>query len=407
MAGAWDEVVLTSGCAGLGRLLRGALGAAGIVSLAGLAVGLPYGHTWVLGVLPLACGLATAGRVALRTRMRRRRRAGLVTTKVLAVGSEEGVAAFVARTRGAPHEGWTVTAACTPAVRGPGNERKVAGVPVVGDLDAVVPLARTGTFDTIGLIRPPEWTPERLQAVARELGDVATELVIDPGLPETVCSRLRLDSLGEIPLLRLAGPRHARAASLVKATFDRCAALLILVLVAPLLIAIALAVVVDGRPVLFRQVRVGRGGRQFKMIKFRSMVRDAESLRAGLAGNDASWPLFKLRTDPRVTRVGQVLRRFSLDELPQLLNVLGGSMSLVGPRPALPCEAACYAAEARRRLLVKPGMTGLSQVSGRSNLSWEETLRLDLSYVDNGTLALDARILARTAGVVLKGDGAY
>jgi lipopolysaccharide/colanic/teichoic acid biosynthesis glycosyltransferase len=165
----------------------------------------------------------------------------------------------------------------------------------------------------------------------------------------------------------------------------------------------------DGGPVFYRQTRVGQRGKTFRMVKFRSMVPDADRLRAGLAGatNDGSGPLFKLRRDPRVTRIGQTLRRYSLDELPQLFNVLGGSMSLVGPRPPLPGEVEAYSDAAKRKFLVRPGMTGLWQVSGRSDLSWEESVRLDLRYVENWTPAMDLVIMWKTVSAVFRGDGAY
>ena len=160
---------------------------------------------------------------------------------------------------------------------------------------------------------------------------------------------------------------------------------------APLLLVLAIAVKCDGGPVFFRQTRVGLHGNTFRMIKFRSMCVDAEARKAELiASNEGAGPLFKLRHDPRVTTIGATLRRYSLDELPQLFNVLAGSMSLVGPRPPLPEEVAEYSRDAERKLLVRPGLTGLWQVSGRSNLSWEESVRLDLRYVENWTLAMDA-----------------
>ncbi|MDV3206279.1 MAG: exopolysaccharide biosynthesis polyprenyl glycosylphosphotransferase, partial [Rhodococcus ruber] len=196
----------------------------------------------------------------------------------------------------------------------------------------------------------------------------------------------------------------------VKNIFDRVAALAIVALLAPLLLAIALAIrVTSAGPVLFRQTRVGRDGRTFTMFKFRSMVVDAEDRLAELADrSDGNGILFKMREDPRVTRVGRVIRRYSLDELPQLFNVVTGDMSLVGPRPPLECEVACYGEDgARRRLFVKPGLTGLWQVSGRSNLSWEESVRADLRYVENWTFALDLSILRRTLRAVLHSDGAY
>jgi lipopolysaccharide/colanic/teichoic acid biosynthesis glycosyltransferase len=173
------------------------------------------------------------------------------------------------------------------------------------------------------------------------------------------------------------------------------------------LIAIAVKVSSHG-PVLFRQVRIGMDGNEFTMLKFRSMVVDAEQRRAELmARDDGNGVLFKLKRDPRVTRVGAIIRRFSLDELPQLFNIISGDMSLVGPRPPLPEEVAGYSNDASRRLRVRPGLTGLWQVSGRSDLSWEESLRLDLRYVDNWTLALDLAILWRTLRAVIRGAGAY
>jgi len=161
-------------------------------------------------------------------------------------------------------------------------------------------------------------------------------------------------------------------------------------------------------PVLFRQTRVGRGGAEFSMLKFRSMCVDAEERKAELhALSEGNGVLFKMKQDPRVTPIGRVLRRLSLDELPQLFNVLRGEMSLVGPRPPLPAEVALYAPDDTRRMLVKPGLTGLWQVSGRSDLTWEESVRLDLRYVDNWSMALDLLILCKTARAVLRGGGAY
>jgi lipopolysaccharide/colanic/teichoic acid biosynthesis glycosyltransferase len=164
----------------------------------------------------------------------------------------------------------------------------------------------------------------------------------------------------------------------------------------------------DSGPVLFRQERVGKAGALFRMVKFRSMGVDADQRRAELeALNEGAGPLFKLRADPRVTRVGAFIRRYSLDELPQLLNVVRGDMSIVGPRPPLPAEVERYGKDARRRLLVKPGITGLWQVSGRSDLTWEESVRLDLRYVENWSLMIDLVIVWKTVNAVLRGDGAY
>ncbi len=207
------------------------------------------------------------------------------------------------------------------------------------------------------------------------------------------------------PLGRRAG---VTVATVVKQLLDRLGALVVIALILPILLAVIVAVRMDGGPAFFTQVRVGREGRTFRMVKFRSMVVDAEALKARLmAANEGAGPLFKMRNDPRITRVGAFIRKYSIDELPQLFNVLTGSMSLIGPRPCLPAEAAKFTGREHRRHLVKPGLTGLWQVSGRSNLTWDESVALDLHYVDSWSLAMDVRIAAKTFGAVLAGRGAY
>ena len=241
---------------------------------------------------------------------------------------------------------------------------------------------------------------------AWQLEGSPVELAVDPGLMEIAGPRLHITPVDGLPLLRLTQPRFSGTGWLVKSAVDRVCAALLLLVVAPLFLALAAAVRADGGPAFYRQTRVGIDGRPFKMVKFRSMVVDADKLLSGLA-SDGNGVLFKMRDDPRITRIGAFLRKYSLDELPQLLNVLGGSMSMVGPRPPLPREVAQYGPDAARRLRVKPGITGLWQVSGRSDLSWEESVRLDLRYVENWSMALDALILWKTVGAVTAGRGAY
>ena len=221
--------------------------------------------------------------------------------------------------------------------------------------------------------------------------------------------RTTIRPVAGLPLLHVDHPELAGTRQLVKGVFDKVLAGLALIVLSPLFAAIALAIrVLDPGPVFFRQTRVGRDERTFKVWKFRTMVIDAEARKAQLmANNDSAGLLFKMRRDPRVTRTGAVLRRWSLDELPQLLNVLLGEMSLVGPRQALPAETAKYGNHMRRRLAVRPGITGLWQVSGRSDLSWDEAERLDVRYVENWSLILDVQILWKTLSTVLRGSGAY
>jgi lipopolysaccharide/colanic/teichoic acid biosynthesis glycosyltransferase len=204
-------------------------------------------------------------------------------------------------------------------------------------------------------------------------------------------------------------PRLSGFRLVIKGLFDRCVAAAALIMLAPVLGVLAAAIwLCDRGPALFTQVRVGKNGDVFRIYKFRTMIVDAEKQRAQLLdSNNLDGVLFKLRKDPRVTAVGAHLRRWSIDELPQLFNVVLGHMSLVGPRPALPDEAAKYAEHVRRRLVVKPGLTGLWQVNGRSDLSWDESVRLDLRYVENWSLALDVQILWKTISVLVRGSGAY
>jgi exopolysaccharide biosynthesis polyprenyl glycosylphosphotransferase len=230
-----------------------------------------------------------------------------------------------------------------------------------------------------------------------------------PGIVDVARRRVRPTSAAGLTLLHIAPPLQRGMHTLAKALLDRMAALILIVLLSPLLFVLALAVRFGSPgPILYRQTRMGRGMTLFPMWKFRTMVVHADRMKSGLeAQNENDGHMFKMRQDPRVTSVGRILRRYSLDELPQLFNILFGHMSLVGPRPPLPEEVANYNSVEMRRLRIKPGLTGLWQVSGRSDLSWRETVALDLRYVDNWSLAGDMNVMARTVRVVLDGQGAY
>jgi exopolysaccharide biosynthesis polyprenyl glycosylphosphotransferase len=285
----------------------------------------------------------------------------------------------------------------------------VGGVPVVGDVDKIVQAVDTVGAHVVAVVSHPDLAGGSLRRLSWALEERGVELVVSPGIVEVAGPRLSIRPVAGLSLLHLERPTFGGARRVVKTVFDRVLATVLLVLVSPLVGALALAVrLTSPGPVFFRQERVGVDGRRFTMLKFRSMVVDAEQRRPALGELDqGNGPLFKIHSDPRVTRVGALLRRFSLDELPQLINVVRGDMSLVGPRPPLPEEVAAYDDVAVRRLRVRPGMTGLWQVSGRSDLSWEESLRLDLRYVDNWSMALDLSILWRTWRAVFRGAGAY
>jgi len=282
------------------------------------------------------------------------------------------------------------------------------GVPVRG-LDDVLALAAEVDADTIAVTSASETAAQYLRQLSWQLEGTGIELLVAPGLMEVAGPRLHIRPFEGLPLLSVEQPRFEGWRRVIKHGVDRSVAAFALILLAPVLLSLAVAVRLSGPgPILYRQERVGLNGTSFTMLKFRSMVADADRQLDDLRGDNISdGLLFKVRNDPRVTPVGRLLRRLSLDELPQLLNVLRGTMSLVGPRPPLPVEVARYDTSVSRRLLVKPGLTGLWQISGRSDLSWEESVRLDLRYVENWSLALDLLILWKTGRAVLSRSGAY
>ena len=258
------------------------------------------------------------------------------------------------------------------------------------------------------LVFDPDEALETYKGVWRFEGH-RTQLAVVPSLVDVAADRIRTRPVGGMPLVYIEDPNSAGALSHSKRIFDIVMASLALIMVSPVMIITALAVYFTDRgPVFFLQERVGRDGKTFKMIKFRSMVVDAEARLAQLqGGNKTNEVMFKLKKDPRITPVGGFIRRFSIDELPQLFNVIQGDMSLIGPRPPLPREVAKYTPDEMRRLRVRPGITGLWQISGRSDLSWDETIRLDLYYIDNWSPLQDLSILTKTVQAVLSSRGAY
>jgi exopolysaccharide biosynthesis polyprenyl glycosylphosphotransferase len=280
---------------------------------------------------------------------------------------------------------------------------------VLGDLDQVPSLIEIYGADAVAVTSGDATRHNYLRELAWSLESAKVELLVHPGLIEVAGPRMHIRPHVGLPLLHVEQPHFTGWRRIVKRAADLVLTGLGLLVISPLLLLIAAAVKLgDGGPVVFRQTRVGLDGSTFTMYKFRSMRVDAEARLAELrASNPGMGMLFKMQDDPRITWVGKFLRRFSLDELPQLFNVIGGSMSLVGPRPPLPSEVDEYEDHARRRLLVTPGLTGLWQVSGRSLLSWEETVRLDLRYVENWTLTLDLLIMWKTFFAVVAKRGAF
>ncbi|MEU2085133.1 sugar transferase [Streptomyces albus] len=405
---AWAPVVLGQGAEEFRRLGRGLFTAAVVLALGGIALTSRNIKLWIFVAIPAIALVTMTARYLLRLWLHKQRKEGRCLRPVLAAGSPATVRDLITRARKFPHLGWRVDAVCTTDGRGIDGDQ-LDGVPVVGRLADVAGHVRRDGYRVVAITPDPHWSPDRLQRLAWNLEGSEAEMVVAPVLMEVAGPRLHVDAVLGIPLLRVSMPAFTGGRRVVKEVVDRLGAALLLVVFAPLMVLVALLVVADSRGgALYRQRRVGKDGREFTIFKFRTMVAGAHGARAALAHrNEGAGLLFKLRRDPRVTRVGAVLRRYSIDELPQLFNVLTGSMSLVGPRPPLPEESAAYGPDIRRRLLVKPGLTGLWQISGRSDLPWEEAVRLDLRYVEDWSLALDTVILWKTLRAVLRGQGAY
>ncbi|RPF22776.1 exopolysaccharide biosynthesis polyprenyl glycosylphosphotransferase [Myceligenerans xiligouense] len=368
--------------------------------------------TGVREVVLVAFLLGTASLLGVRFAWRRRilrlreQRAACVTDLV-AVGHRAQVSRVVERVTAAPHHGLRVVGACVPAEEaGPGD--LIDGIPVLGTPDEAGEAAERAGAGAVVVSGSQEITSDVVRRLGWALEERGIELMLTTELTDIAPPRVSVSRVPGMSLLHVAPPRFTGPKYVVKQVMDGVLALVLTVLTAPVIAVLALAVVLTSRGSPFYvSERVGRDGRIFSMVKLRTMHQHADRVVPVLSADDGAGVLFKMREDPRVTSIGRVLRRYSLDELPQLFNVLAGHMSLVGPRPPLPHEAAEYEERMRRRLLVKPGMTGLWQVRGRSDLSWEETVRCDVYYAENWTLHLDLLILADTARAVITAKGAY
>jgi exopolysaccharide biosynthesis polyprenyl glycosylphosphotransferase len=404
---AYDGRISGHGVQEYRQVLNASLWLFGVLAIVAFAFKLDFARGYVLLAFPLGTMLLLLGRWASRQWLVRQRRAGALSDRVLLVGDHTHVGSLVKALKRFPDAGYDVLGACVADPRGD----TVAGVPVVGTGTDVVAQAQALRVDVVAVSSSAGLGVEGLRRLGWALEGTAIELVVAPDIMDVAGPRVKTRPVQGLPLIHVESPRFAGPQLAVKSVMDRTVAVLALVLLSPVLLAVATAIWLEDRgPYVFRQERVGRQGERFRMFKFRSMVPGAETrLPELLSNNEADGPLFKMHADPRVTRVGAFIRRYSLDELPQLVNVARGEMSLVGPRPPLPHEVDAYGADVRRRLLVKPGLTGLWQISGRSDLKWDEAVRLDLYYVENWTPVLDLMILWRTLLVVVQASraGAY
>jgi exopolysaccharide biosynthesis polyprenyl glycosylphosphotransferase len=333
------------------------------------------------------------------------RQQGRLSIKMIAMGSPQAVRELVDVLSRAPWMGYQVVGMCVPN----GQEPEDVGIPVLGDIDDVRRLAIELGVDGVIVAGGSYSSAADLRRLGWALQGLELDMLVVPSLTDIAGPRVHMRHVAGLPFVQVEEPQSDRAGGWAKRTFDVVVAGGLVVVLSPLLLLVAVLVRVQDRgPVLYRQRRVGANGDEFDMIKFRSMVVDAEARLAEIAhANEHDGVLFKIREDPRVTRVGRFIRKFSIDELPQLFNVLKGEMSLVGPRPPLVNEYEQYEQDTHRRLLVRPGMTGLWQVSGRSDLPWSEAVRLDLYYVDNWSMVIDLVIMIKTVKAVLVSRGAY
>ena len=362
---------------------------------------LAFGLSFMIGTALLLLGRWAARKVLHQAR----RRSSRWSHRVLVVGGREEVEDLVAELEREPYAGLKVVGACMP----PGDAVAGASVPVVGSLTSVPEAVTRLGVDTVAVTASRGLTSGVLKRLGWDLEGAGVDLVVAPALTDVAGPRVHVRPVSGLQLLYVEQPEFTGPTRVVKEAFDRITAAVALIAISPVLVLIAAAIRLTSQgPVIFRQVRVGREGAMFTVYKFRTMVCNAEEMLPDVADvNHGNGLLFKRHDDPRVTAVGRFLRRFSLDELPQLVNVLLGDMSMVGPRPALQSETEQYGRATSRRLLVKPGITGLWQVSGRSDLSWEDSVRLDLYYVENWSFAGDIQILWKTLHAVVSRRGAY
>jgi exopolysaccharide biosynthesis polyprenyl glycosylphosphotransferase len=406
LAGGYDSRFIGVGTDEFRKIFNAGVFLTAAVAVASYSTKADIARGYVVIALPSATMFDLAARFVLRKRLHRLRASGACMRRVVVVGYGAVVADLAKMLRRQPQHGLTVTAAC---IVDSDEGSVISDIPAFSGIESVADVVRNCAADTVAVLACPEMSGYRLRMLAWELEKTGTDLCVAPALLDVAGPRTTIRPVAGLPLLHLDHPEVTGARLVVKAAFDRTAAVAALTLASPLLAALAIAIRLDdGGPALFKQTRVGKDGRTFTVYKFRTMVMDAEQRKAELRRQVGQHTvLFKLRNDPRVTHLGAWLRRWSLDELPQLINVLTGDMSLVGPRPALPDEAARYGDHVRRRLAVKPGITGLWQVSGRSDLTWDESVRLDLRYVENWSLVLDLHILWKTLSAVVRGSGAY
>ena len=394
------------------RVIAASFSTFGAIAIIALLCNIDIARGYLAVALPIGVIGLVSGRAVWRAYMSRRRAEGQYRSAVLAVGEVDAVQHLATELTRDPTDGLRVVGVAIPGYGPDRGEHLIVNermVPIVGGVSDALAAIRSCHADTVAIAGTELFGVKGIRRLIWDLEPLGVELVVSTGIMDVALSRLVMRPTAGIPLLHIERPQYHRAKRFQKQAFDIVFALAALLISSPVLLVAAIAIKLTSRgPVFYASERIGIRGRPFLMLKLRTMVENADQQHTQLREcNGGDNVLFKMRDDPRVTPVGRVLRRFSIDELPQFINVLRREMSVVGPRPPLRCEVEGYDCDVLRRLLVKPGITGLWQISGRSDLSWSQAVRLDLSYVDNWSMINDIVIAARTLGVVVRHTGAY
>lgn len=415
MLGAWNSRqsrVLGAGADEYKRVAAASLWLFGLIAIFSYVFRFDTARGYVGIALPFGLVGLLLARWLLRQHLNVARLEGESMSRLLLLGGHSAVEHLASSLARVKHAGYQPVAAYVPGSHQEQTTRTDSGLAVIGygpDIASIISAIEQCRADAVAITAGVQLHPQTIRHLGWELAARNIGLIMAPALTDIAGPRIHTQPVAGLPLIHVTTPTLEGGQRVAKRLFDIVISTTLILASSPAMVIVALLVKLDSPgPILFKQERVGIEGASFRMLKFRSMTRDAEErLRELSHQNEGSGLLFKMKKDPRVTRVGAFLRKYSLDELPQLFNIFAGTMSLVGPRPPLPSEVAAYERDVRRRLLVKPGLTGLWQVSGRSNLSWQDSVRLDLYYVENWSLAGDLVILLRTARAVFRSTGAY
>jgi exopolysaccharide biosynthesis polyprenyl glycosylphosphotransferase len=402
-----DEHVVGQGITEYDRVFRATLSSFALTIIFAFFFRVDLARTILLVVYPVGLVLLVVSRWLWRQWLRKQQRAGRFVHRAVVIGELRKSAHIIKTLNTSEGTGVKILGLLTEQAHG----AMVEGVPVLGRFRDLERVAEQLRVDVVVLSGADDISPKVMRRIGWNMASLDVDWIVAPSLTDVAGPRIHSRPMAGLPLVHVDYPRLDGARRFLKRSFDLVGSTLLILVLSPVLIGTAIAVkATSAGPIFYTQERVGRNGVPFGMLKYRSMVTDADAQLAALLEEQgrSDQPLFKIENDPRITAVGKVMRKYSLDELPQLFNVLRGQMSLVGPRPQRDAEVALYDDDAHRRLMVKPGMSGLWQVSGRSTLSWEDTIRLDLYYVENWSFMQDIVILFRTIkAVVAPGASAH